>query len=280
MDKLKQLIKPFLAVLLPVIIILGSFFYFFSNSAGHDRYATLTGQPLAAKEAIYPVAFNSDGKMFLDKDRFGLAIEYLTNNPSQQKAASDLVYLGQSNQIELSLNDEQKKKYHDLVGKGFFTEFQDADKQKDQLLQNYRQIVEGVGKTFAGANVEVVLHDTRDPLHSVSAIQNPISGRKLGDNNSNFGVGLIKLYSAPDAMPTNFVSYPLKLKDGRDVKSTTIPLFNPKLGLIGFICINIDISKLDGSKAHARESQTIIDNFKLTQQNADIQEVIEIIRKK
>ena len=81
-------------------------------------------------------------------------------------------------------------------------------------------------------------------------------------------------------MPTNFVSYPLKLKVGRGVKSTTIPLFDHRLGLIRFIYINVDISKLDGSKAHAKKSQALIDNFKLTQPNAAIQEVIEIIRKK
>lgn len=280
MDKLKQLTKPLVAVLLPLIVILGSFFYFFSNSAGNDRYATLTGQPLAAKEQIYPVTFNAEGKMTLDKERFVLAIDYLSKNPAQQKAAADLLYLGQSNKIELVLNDEEKKKYHDLVGKGFFAEFQNANDQKDYLLQSYKQIVEGIGKTFAGANVEVVLHDTRDPIHSVSAIQNPISGRKLGDNNTGFGIGLIKLYSQPDAMPTNFVSYPLKLKDGRDVKSTTIPLFDPRLGLIGFICINIDISELDGSKAHDKARQAIVENFKLTQPNMAIQEVIEITRKK
>lgn len=280
MNKLKQSTKQILQVLVPAAIVLGSLLYFLTNSASNDRYATLTGQPLAAKEAIYPVVFNSDGKMVLDKDRFVLAIEYLTNNPAQQKAAADLMYLGQANHIEMTLSDGEKKKYHELVGKGFFSEFEDSNKQKDLLLQSYKQIVEGIGKTFAGTNTEIVLHDTRDPLHSVSAIQNPISGRKLGDNNSNFGVGLIKLYSAPDSMPTNFVSYPLKLKDGRDVKSTTIPLFDQRLGLIGFICINIDISKLDGSKAHAKESQAIIDNFKLTQPNVAIQEVIEIIRKK
>jgi len=124
-------------------------------------------------------------------------------------------------------------------------------------------------------------------LTSKSKIHPPAKARGFfsayldkGDNNSNFGVSLIKLYSAPDSMPTNFVSYLLKLKVGRGVKSTTIPLFDHRLGLIGFICINVDISKLDGSKAHAKKSQALIDNFKLTQPNAPIQEVIEIIRKK
>lgn len=280
MTPTRQTIRRLLPVFIPAIIILGSFLYFFNSSVTNERYKTLSGQSLAANEEIYPIKVGENGSLVLDKDRFVQAIEFLTRNPSQQKAAADLVYLGQANQIDLSLNDEDKKKYHALIGAGFFSQFEDANNQKDQLLRSYKQIVDGIGKTFAGTNVEIVLHDTRDPIHSVSAIQNPISGRKLGDNNSNFGVGLIKLYSQPNAIPTNFVSYPLKLKDGRDIKSTTIPLFDSRLGLVGFICINIDISKLDGSKSHTKDAQELIDNFKLVQPNETIKEVIEITRKK
>lgn len=82
------------------------------------------------------------------------------------------------------------------------------------------------------------------PIKSVVAIQNTIFGRQLGGPNTNFGIQLIKDYSAVNLRGSSYISYPLTAKDGRAVKSSTVPLFDERYGLIGFICINIDISKL------------------------------------
>lgn len=88
----------------------------------------------------------------------------------------------------------------------------------------------GVGQTLAGTPVEIVLHDTRK-LHCVRLWpQNPISGRRLGDTNTNFAIQLIvgKNYSYGEGSQgrgASFVSYDLTLKDGRAVKSNYDPDF-------------------------------------------------------
>lgn len=53
----------------------------------------------------------------------------------------------------------------------------EVDREKDRIFQSYADIVNGIGQTFAGTPVEIVLHDTRNPLRSIVAVQNPISGR-------------------------------------------------------------------------------------------------------
>lgn len=137
----------------------------------------------------------------------------------------------------------------------------------------------GIGQTFSGTPIEIVLHDTRNPLISIVAVQNPISGRRLGDPNTNFGIQLIRNYSQSDrGSGQSFVSYGLTLKDGRQVKSTTIPLFNNVYGLIGFICLNIDISKMDGNDPVA--IGRFIEAFRSVTENEAISEMIQNSKKR
>lgn len=237
----------------------------------------LPGQPLAAFSDIYPVRADSEGHLYLDKDRFVEAIDYLTGSPSP-KAIADLVYLGQANNVTLLLDEKEKSAYSKLMDHPAFTEMkinlEQINRQRDQLLIVYKDIVDGIGQTFSGTGIEIVLHDTRDPLHSIVALQNPISGRRLGDTNTNFGLELIKDYSVVDKRGSNFIAYPLKLKDGRNVKSTTIPLFDDTFGLVGFICLNVDISRLDATN-EPRAVTNFVDRFKETLPNPKINELIE-----
>jgi predicted transcriptional regulator YheO len=158
----------------------------------------------------------------------------------------------------------------------------EVDREKDRIFQSYADIVNGIGQTFAGTPVEIVLHDTRNPLRSIVAVQNPISGRRLGDTNTNFGIQLIKNYSYGEGQGqgrgASFVSYDINLKDGRAVKSTTIPIFHDVYGLIGFICINIDISKMD--KKHPEYVDHFVDAFKATIANDAISEMIQNSKRK
>ena len=237
----------------------------------------LPGQPLAAFSDIYPVRADSEGHLYLDKDRFVKAIDHLTSSPSP-KAIADLVYLGQANNVTLLLDEKEKSAYSKLMDHPAFTEMrinlEQINRQRDQLLIVYKDIVDGIGQTFSGAGIEIVLHDTRDPLHSIVALQNPISGRRLGDTNTNFGLELIKDYSLVDKRGSNFVAYPLKLKDGRNVKSTTIPLFDDTFGLVGFICLNVDVSRLDAVN-EPRAVMNFVERFKETLPNPKINELIE-----
>lgn len=228
---------------LVVCVLTGVVYYFNNKPQFISATKTLTGKPLAAYDDIYPIVVDGSGLLHLDKDRFVSAVTYLNEQPSQQ-AIADLVYIGQQNNITLELSSEQKAAYQKVASKLSSDDIARITEQRDNLFRTYRDIVNGVGQTFAGTGIEIVLHDTRNPIKSIVAIQNTIFGRQLGGPNTNFGIQLIKDYSAVNLRGSSYISYPLTAKDGRAVKSSTVPLFDERYGLIGFICINIDISKL------------------------------------
>jgi predicted transcriptional regulator YheO len=270
----------FLKVLVPGILIIGLTLYAVSfRSPTPVELKVLPGKALAAYEELYPIRADANGALYLDKDRFSKAVDYLTSHPSP-RAIADLLYLGNSNNVTLLLDQQSKTRYIYLTELPEYVSLPEVDRQKDKIFQTYKDIVNGVGATLAGTPVEIVLHDTRNPLRSIVAVQNSISGRKIGDTNTNFGVQLIKNYSLGEGQGQGvaFVSYPLTLKDGRAVKSTTIPLFHEVYGLVGFICINIDISKMDKMK-NPEMIDRFVENFKSTSQNDAISEMIQNSKK-
>ena len=239
----------------------------------------LTGKPLAAYEDIYPIRVNEAGALYLDKDRFEKALDVLASTPSP-RAIADLIYLGKENHVSLMLTESGKNKFITMSELPDYASLSEANADKDNILQSYKDIVNGIGQTFAGTPIEIVLHDTRNPLKSIVAVQNPISGRRLGDSNTNFGIQLIKNYSNMNNRGGNasFVAYPLTLKDGRAIKSTTVPLFSETYGLVGFICLNVDISKMDMSDPKAVAA--FIDAFKTVTSNDAITEMIQNSKRK
>ncbi len=268
----KLFISSFVPALLIVVLTVYSFAF---KPKTQETYTNLPGKPLATYNDLYPVQSDAQGHLYLDKERFVKAVKYLSATPSP-KAISDLIYLGNANNIVLMLNDSEKEGYKNLISK--YSGLQNAQLQYDRFFSAYKDIVNGIGQTFAGTGIEIVLHDTRNPLKSVVAIQNPISGRRLGDPTTNFGLELIKNYNMTPGQGTSFVSYGLALKDGRPIKSTTIPLFHEAYGLVGFICMNIDISQLD--EKHPEAIAQFIENMKLITHNDKISELIENTKRK
>lgn len=101
-------------------------------------------------------------------------------------------------------------------------------------------LVEGIANTF-GKNCEVVLHDIRNPQSSIIAIANGhITGRTVGGPMSEYG--LADLRRGKFDKPR--VNYSKKTKDGRILKSTSLYIKDENGRLIGFLCINYDISEL------------------------------------
>lgn len=266
-----NLIKQVVWVLMPVLLILLAVGYAIFLLAGNaqGKGGLLGGKALASYSAHYPVRVKPDGTLYLDAARFMQAVAYFSRQPDS-RAAGELIYIGQGNSIALQLNDEEKIRYAALLKNPAYAEYK--IKAQHDPLKSYKSIVDGIGQTLHGTGVEIVLHDTRNPLKSVVAIQNAITGRRVGDANTNFGYELIKSYAAIEEEGPNYVSYALMTKDGRKVKSTTVPLYQDK-NLIGFICVNIDISQLDGTNHDAEAA--FIKAFTSTSSSEKIHEVIE-----
>lgn len=269
--KLNKSAVVILAALI-VCVLTGVVYYFNNKPQFISATKTLTGKPLAAYDDIYPIVVDGSGILHLDKDRFVNAVAYLNEQPSQQ-AIADLIYLGQQNNITLELSSEQKAAYQKVASKLSTDDIARITEQGDNLFRTYRDIVNGIGQTFAGTGIEIVLHDTRNPIKSIVAIQNTIFGRQLGGPNTNFGVQLIKDYSAVNLRGSSYISYPLTAKGGRAVKSSTVPLFDERYGLIGFICINIDISKVRSADRAAVNS--FIQALIRTEEQPHISEMVD-----
>ncbi|MGW0758257.1 helix-turn-helix transcriptional regulator [Streptomyces sp. NPDC002814] len=109
----------------------------------------------------------------------------------------------------------------------------------EHLIQEAEKIAVALGRMFPGL-CEVVLHDLRDPQHAIRAIENNLSGRKVGDSVTELGLARIE---DPD-YPSVIQNYPNQFPDGRPVKSTSIGIKNTAGEYIAALCLNLDVSVL------------------------------------
>lgn len=72
------------------------------------------------------------------------------------------------------------------------------------LLREGAKIAKALGEMFA-PTCEVVLHDLCNPLHSIVAIEQPLSGRKIGDPSTEMGLARIRDPQYPDVVQTTVI---------------------------------------------------------------------------
>lgn len=124
------------------------------------------------------------------------------------------------------------------------------------ILKSMIPLVEGIASTF-GKNCEVVLHDIRNPQSSIIAIANGhITGRTVGSPMTEYG--LADLRRGQFDKPR--VNYSKKTKDGKLLKATSLFIKDEKGKVIGFLCINYDISELTIAKNIINDLTNISDD--------------------
>ncbi len=103
------------------------------------------------------------------------------------------------------------------------------------------KIMKGIAEQF-GKNCEVCLHDYAQPYdHTiVSIINGEVTGRKVGDCGTNFGLQIMQGTSSEEGQ----YNYITQIKNGKTIRSTSIYLKNDEGALIGCLCINFDITDL------------------------------------
>lgn len=109
--------------------------------------------------------------------------------------------------------------------------------EDELLLREAETIVTAIGRMFPGL-CEVVLHDLRNPEHSVRAIENNESGRSVGDPATELGIARIRDPGYPNVIQ----NYPNTFPDGRPAKSTSIGIRNSEGEYVAAICLNLDVS--------------------------------------
>lgn len=114
-----------------------------------------------------------------------------------------------------------------------------VDGADEHLIGEAEKIAVALGRMFPGL-CEVVLHDLRDPRQAIRAIENNLSGRRVGDSATELGLARI----ADPEYPSVIQNYPNRFPDGRPAKSTSIGIKNEAGEYIAALCLNLDVSVL------------------------------------
>lgn len=182
---------------------------------------------------FYPFNLDSSNRPFFDLKDFRLGIYYFLKH-RDYLAARQLILLGEQNHVRDRLEGEDLREYVRLYSRySGDTIFDDTDK----YLENYKKVVQLIGESIPDTGIEILLHNLSNPARSLIHIENNITGRKVGDGTTNLVLDL-KMRKLQNQDKLN---YELNI-GSRKFKCTTIPIFRDEYGLIGAICINIDVN--------------------------------------
>lgn len=223
-----------------VSLILFGIGYFIGKRKEREKYK---GKNLEEYD-FYPFDLDADKRLFFDIKDFRLGIYYFLKN-RDYLAARQLILLGEQNEVRLKLNATDLKQYLKLYSK------YDGDSIFDdtaEYLENYKRIVRLIGDSFPNLGIEILLHNLSNPAKSLSVIENNVTGRKLEAGATNLVMDL-KLRKLREQDKLN---YELNI-GSRKFKCTTIPIFRKEYGLIGAICINVDVNYLKGEVLSSRQ---------------------------
>ena len=168
---------------------------------------------------------------------FRLAIHYLLRNPDM-RAARQLIFIGEQNNVRQQLGPEDVRAYERL-----FSKFHGASVSDDsrEFLENYRNIARLLGRTFPHMGIEVLVHDLSNPSKSITSIEGgEATGRALDMGTTTLLVDLMRRVNQNQ----DKLNYELKI-GARRFKCTTIPILRKDYGVVGAICINIDINYIN-----------------------------------
>lgn len=221
---------------------------------GRRLYKYPDHYPIDVESGTYRPSINST--------RFGEAIDYLLGDDVDDRlAAMDLVYLRKANatQVRDVVPTDHLEQYKRLIEKYSLRSFVDDFKsEKERVFRNYIRIVNDIGDTLRGVSFEILLHDVRNPIRSIIAARNTdeVSGRKIGDPATRFVVEYVKnqgRYIEAAMESGRHVAYRKKFTYTKEVKATTTLVFDDLYGLVGILCLNIDIEEIDKLTAKGKK---------------------------
>ena len=114
-------------------------------------------------------------------------------------------------------------------------------KKVHPLVMPFIPVVELLGKML-GNDYEIVLHDVSDGYASIVALVNGnLTGRDINAPMTDFGKFLM---SNPRSVDVNYIAnYPSEAGNGRPMRSGVALIKDTNEKLVGFICINFDMTK-------------------------------------
>jgi predicted transcriptional regulator YheO len=184
---------------------------------------------------FYPYTINRDNFPEFNLNNFRLGMHYFVRN-NDPTAARQLIFIGEQNSVRTRLEPVEQKVYARLFEK------YDGRKVADdtaEYLENFIRIVRLLGKSFPGLGIEILLHDLSNPSHSLIALENNVTGRHLRDGTTNLVIDLKKR----QLLQEEKLNYELNL-GARKFKCTTVPIIRKEYGVVGAVCVNVDVNYL------------------------------------
>jgi predicted transcriptional regulator YheO len=176
---------------------------------------------------------------------FRLGMHYLLRN-TDPRAARQLIFIGEQNEVRERLSPEDQRAYERL-----FKQYHGASVRDDsrEFLENYRNIARLIGRTFPHMGIEILVHDLSNPTRSVCCIESgEVTGRAVDMGTTTLLVDLMKRVDRNE----DKLNYELNI-GARRFKCTTIPILRKDYGVVGAICINIDINYVRDSVLKSAE---------------------------
>jgi predicted transcriptional regulator YheO len=184
---------------------------------------------------FYPYVINRENVPEFNLKDFRLGMHYFLKN-NDYTAARQLIFIGEQNNVRAQLEPTEQKVYAKLFDKYEGRKIAD---DTTEYLENYARIVRLIGKSFPNSGMEISLHNLADPSHSLIALENNVTGRHLRDGTTNLLIDLKKR----QVQNEDKLNYELNI-GARKFKCTTIPIIRKEFGVVGAICINVDVNYL------------------------------------
>ncbi|MFI5237942.1 MAG: PAS domain-containing protein, partial [Ignavibacteriales bacterium] len=194
---------------------------------------------------FYPFTVDDNNFPNFDIQKFKQGAQYFLKHYDYH-AARQLIFIGEQNNVKFHLDPESIQNYQKLFKKYDGTQILDDN---NEFLDNYKNIVKLIGRTFRNMGIEILLHNLVNPSKSIVALENPVTGRNVGDGTTVLVLDLKKR----KFMNQDKLNYEIIL-GSRKFKCTTIPIFRKDYGLIGAVCINIDVNYISEEVLKAKEN--------------------------
>jgi len=185
---------------------------------------------------FYPFSLDDRQILHFDVIQFNVAVKHLLSK-SNPIAAGQLVLIGRQHNVESVLVGPEKASWDKLFQKYHGKELLD---ETTSYLENYKRIVDLIGDSFPETGIEILLHNLSNPGKALYHIKNNVTGRNVDAPATNLVLDLKTRKLANQ----NKLNYELII-GSRKFKCTTIPIYRESYGLVGAVCINVDVHYIE-----------------------------------
>jgi predicted transcriptional regulator YheO len=211
---------------------------------------------------FYPFSVDADGFPQFSRAHFERGVKHLLRH-ADQTAASQMVVIGEQNGVRYLLEPDGLADYEKLLAR---YEGRQLLQENQEFLENYRRIVRLLGATFRGMGIEVLLHDLVNPSRSITCISDgEVTGRTEGMGTTQLVIDLKRRR----LLNQDKLNYGLEI-GARRFKCTTIPIVREPYGIVGAICMNIDVNYVrDHVLATPEATRAFLERYCATQMRVD-----------